>query len=405
MKKLILIILIFPLYFPSIFGQDVWVQKDSMNGPGKSVAANFVLHGHGFVVSGLGDFAFKRKMYSYNPNQDDWDDELSLGGENGDGLERGSATGFAIGGKGYVCLGQGQNNPYLNDLWEYDDVTKAWSQKADFIGTARSQAVGFVIEDFAYVGTGQDINGLNSDFYKYNAITNQWIAISSFPGTPRRQAVGFSMGAQGYVGTGDDGVMKTDFWQYQPTIDTWIQKADFPGTARSGATGWGIFPTAFVATGEDLNFTLKKDVWEYNYFSNTWLQRSDFSGSARKNAFSFVIDDLAYLGSGYDGTFLDDFYCYSPVLGLEETTINFKTTVFPNPTDNYTFIQLPENKPLKMTISIYNVAGKDVSDQVELEKLGNSYRVNVANLTSGHYIYRMQNDINTLFTTGKIVRN
>lgn len=287
MKVVVVILSFFPFFF-GVVAQNLWVKKDSVNGPGKSVMCSFVLNGNGFVLAGLDDIAFKRKMYSYNPIQDDWDDETSLGGENADGLERGSATAFSVGNKGYVCLGQGQSNPYFKDLWEYNDETKTWSQKADFIGSARSQAVGFAIGDFAYVGTGQDLTGLTNDFYKYNSLTNQWTAISPFPGTPRRQAVGFAMGSQGYVGTGDDGVMKKDFWQYEPATDTWSAKADFPGTARAGATGWGIFPSAFIATGEDLNFNLKKDVWEFNYFSNSWVQRADFSSSPRKNAISFL---------------------------------------------------------------------------------------------------------------------
>jgi N-acetylneuraminic acid mutarotase len=386
-----IVILFAGLVFSPLFGQNTWQQKDSINGPGKSVVASFVLGGHGFVVAGLGDFSFKRKVYSYNPNQNDWDDEVSLGGENGDGLERGSATGFSIGDKGYVCLGQGETNPFFNDLWEYDDNTKIWSQKADFIGSARSQAVGFVVDNYAYVGTGQDANGLTNDFYKYDQQLNTWTAISSFPGTARRQAVGFAMGAQGYVGTGDDGILKKDFWQYQPVTDTWVQKMDFPGTARAGATGWGIFPTAFIATGEDLNFELKKDVWEYNYFANAWVQRIDFSGSPRKNAFSFEIDGIGYLGAGYDGTFQDDFYAYSPMLILEEKTNKISSNIYPNPIENFAKINTTYCKE-EMAISFYDVAGKNVGSQVGIVRTQEGYAIDVTLLPAGNYLYSLKSE-------------
>ena len=47
----------------------------------------------------------------------------------------------------------------LKDFWEYDPATNAWTQKADFGGTARYGAVGFSIGSKGYIGTGSDLNG------------------------------------------------------------------------------------------------------------------------------------------------------------------------------------------------------------------------------------------------------
>ena len=79
-------------------------------------------------------------MVSYTPWQNDWDDEPSLGGLNGSGLARGSASAFTINQKGYVCLGQGETNGFFKDLWEFDPVTNVWTQKADFAGSARTHS-------------------------------------------------------------------------------------------------------------------------------------------------------------------------------------------------------------------------------------------------------------------------
>ena len=106
--------LLFILLGIPVFAQDYWEQRDSVNGPAKAVCGSFVILERGFVVGGLDDFGFKRKMYSYNMFQDDWDDEESIGGISGDGLQRGSACSFAIGTKGYVCLGQSETVPYPN---------------------------------------------------------------------------------------------------------------------------------------------------------------------------------------------------------------------------------------------------------------------------------------------------
>lgn len=372
-----------------VFSQDSWQQMDSVKGPAKGSCAAFVLQNEGFIIGGLDDFGFKRKMYSYDPSQNDWDDELSIGGLNGDGLDRGSASSFSINGKGYICLGQGQTNPYFRDLWEYNHETQAWTQKADFIGTARRQAVGFALDEFGYVGTGQDALGLCKDFYRFDPLTNSWTQLNDFPGTARRQAVAFTMGAEAFLGTGDDGVLRNDFWMYETSTDTWIQKANFPGTPRAGATGWGIFPTGFIATGEDINFDYTKDVWEYNYFSNSWVQRADLPASGRKNAIAFVLNGIAYLGTGFNGTFLDDFYAYTGIVGVNELA-QHNLSSFPNPmTEQTSFIW---NQSIAVDqIKIYSITGSNVTEQFEIIATAKGFDVNRINALSGHYIVSFPN--------------
>lgn len=311
--------------------QNYWTQLDSIKGPPKSVASAFVLNGEGFVLCGMESTGFTRKMFSYDIGQDDWDSAQALGGINGSGLSRGSASAFTIYNKGYICLGQGDNTNYLDDVWEYDPALDVWSQKADFGGSARRAAVSFVIGGFAYVGTGQDENGLRADFYKYSPISNSWSVCAMFPGTPRKYAVGFAMGNQGYVGTGDDGVLRNDFWQYDAGMNSWMPKANFPGTVRAGAIGWGIFPQGFIATGEDNTFTYCSDVWEYNYFTNQWIQRASIPGGGRKHAIAFTIGNIAYVGAGYNGSLLDDFYSYTGITGISDLAVSDAPVAYPNP--------------------------------------------------------------------------
>lgn len=386
-KKALLVFLCTSSYS---FSQDIWEIKDSVNGPARGSSSCFVINGEGYIVGGLDDFGFKRKMYSYDPSQNDWDDELSLGGLNGDGLDRGSACGFAIGDKGYICLGQGQTNPYFKDTWEYDPINDTWSQKADFSGSARRQAVSFVLGNEAYVGTGQDALGLCKDFYKYNPETNSWEQLNDFPGTARRQAVAFTMGDQAYLGTGDDGVLRNDFWMYDVNTDNWIQKANFPGTPRAGAVGWGVFPTAFIATGEDNTFAYTNDVWEYNYFSNSWVQRANFAGSGRKNAIAMVINNIGYVGTGYSGIFEDDFYSYSGILNLEEIA-NQEINIFPNPYFEYATIsfsnQITDNKAFK----IYDQFGKEVTENFQFSIEVNSMKMKQVVHTTGIYFLGISN--------------
>ncbi len=366
------------------FSQDQWVQKDSINGAPRSTASAFVLNGEGYVIAGLDQDGFRRKMYSYTYWQDDWDDETSLGGLSGSGLARGSASSFSLNNKGYICLGQGDTNPFFGDLWEYDPVTKVWTQKADFIGSPRRSAVAFTIDSLAYVGTGISASGFEKDMYAYSPTTNTWTQKNDFGGSARKEAVGFTMGGQAYVGTGDDGVYRNDFWQYQVTTDTWTQKADFPGTPRKGAVGWGIFPTAFIATGEDNTFTFTKDVWEYNYFNDSWVQRADFIGEGRSNAIVFVLQDLAFVGAGYNGEFFDDVYAYRRIVGIHSIDNALSFTVYPNPIQDVFYIKTDVKNA---AIKLISMEGREIN--VNYNKTPEGYKIIRPSVQSGQYFVQL----------------
>jgi len=391
---------IFIVASSAFFGQDVWLAVDSVKGAPRSVASCFVLNNEGYILGGLDDEGFRRKMHSYDSNQDDWDSEESIGGPNGAGLNRGSASAFSIKEKGYICLGQGQTNGFFKDLWEYDPITESWSQKADFIGTERRQAIGFAIDTFGYVGTGVDIFGFQKDMYKYDPSTNSWTQINDFGGSARKEAVGFTMGGQAYVGTGDDGIKRSDFWQYEPISDVWTQKSNFPGTPRKGAVGWGIFPQAFIATGEDISHTYKNDLWEYNYYSDSWIQRADFSGPGRSNAIAFVLNGMAYVGSGYNGVFLDDMFSYQPLLNTSQINDYTSVSVYPNPTRETFSVSI---KTKGLDLCIFSISGEDVTSLFEINKSINNYHITPHNVPPGNYMIYIKQDYLGLVYKTKIM--
>ncbi|MES2557810.1 MAG: T9SS type A sorting domain-containing protein [Bacteroidota bacterium] len=377
-------LLLFLLSLTSVagaFGQNVWYPVDSMNGQPKSVTTSFVLYNEGFVVGGLTDVDFTRKMYSYNPLQDDWDDEVSWGGDMGGGQNRGSAVSFVAYNKAYVGLGQGNSAGFYNDFWEYDPSMEVWTQKADFMGSARRSAVGFSIDDIGYVGTGQDALGLTRDFYAYDALANSWSQLNDFGGTARKSATVLTMGGDAYLGTGDDGVLRNDFWQYQPATDTWIQRANLPGTGRSGAVGWGNFPTAFICSGEDPNGNFKNDLWEYNFFGNVWVQRANLPGPPRKHAMAFIINGVAFVGTGFNGVFLDDLYRYEQLLGTDEYQL-VDVSVYPNPTSDLVTINSTEHWS---TLEITDANGKQVFRTFTSGQSNGQITIPVSELPSGSY--------------------
>ncbi|MEY5001141.1 MAG: hypothetical protein RLZZ211_1177 [Bacteroidota bacterium] len=372
-----------------LLAQDYWVQRDTVNGPPKSAASSFVIDHRAYAVAGTDEFEYKRKMYSYRADQNDWDDEISLGGDGGDGLARVGATSFSLTQngqtKGYIALGQTQTIAFMNDLWEYDRSTDAWTQKANFSGAPRREAVSFVIDNKAYVGTGNSASGLKKDFYTYDPSTNAWEQISDFEGTARRAAVAFSMEAYGFLGTGDDGTLRHDFWMYNPQSDQWIQKANFPGSARSGACGWADFPVCYLGTGEDADHVFHNDLWEYNYYLNNWTQRADLPGPGRKNAIAFYLDGWGYIGTGYnDGVFLDDLWAYSGTAAIADQEVP-ELRIFPNPTSD--FISIQESAEV-LNYEIVNSKGQTVL--TTLQKVGANSIIDVRDLPSGTYFLRFQ---------------
>src|SRR5690606_40150036 len=98
------------------FTQDICARAVSLNGPPRANAAAFVANENGYVVSGYDGYNKKRSMVSYDPTQDDWDNEQSLGGSTGDGLIRTSAVGFQAYGYGFICMGEG-DGWIFSDLW------------------------------------------------------------------------------------------------------------------------------------------------------------------------------------------------------------------------------------------------------------------------------------------------
>ena len=393
--KIITTLLTFYIGTLSLNAQDSWYQVDSINGAPRAAATAFTVGQYAYVATGLEEYGFRRKVNSYNYFQNDWDNETSLGGDNGQGLERASAISFSseINQKGYVGLGQTETVAYMNDLWEFDPIANTWTQKANFIGSPRRQAVVFTLQstDLAYVGTGQDASGLTKDFYTYNASTNTWTQIQDFPGLARRGAVAYSGENHGFLGTGAGAVLLNDFWMYDATLDTWIQKAPFPGSPRSGAVAWtpdsGIdHPLGYIALGEDNFIEFKKDVWEYNYYTNSWIQRSDFPGVGRKYAVAFSIQGIAYVGTGFDGAFHDDFYAYSGTAGVSGIKELKSISFYPNPTNSV--IQITSIQNDLTGYRIYASSGVLIADK--LFDAGGKYVINLEDYTKIPGIYMIQ---------------
>ena len=197
------------------------------------------------------------------------------------GSLRGGQVSFVANGKGYMGLGYQVTTGsfsdalYMKDLWEYDPTSDTWSSKADFPGSARSDASVFVINNVAYVGAGytKDVAGPTNpytlkDFYSFDSTSNAWQGIPELPGLPRAYATTFSLNNKGYIGLGSLGTGASIY--YTPGISTEIANNlafnTIPVDAPYGR------PSSSV--GEFYAF----DFWEYNPTSRTWESMGNFPG-------------------------------------------------------------------------------------------------------------------------------
>ncbi|MBK7149554.1 MAG: hypothetical protein IPH78_12245 [Bacteroidetes bacterium] len=229
---------------------------------------------------------------------------------------RGYGIGFSIGQKGYIGMGVGAGSTYLNDFWEYDPATNAWTQRANYPGSGRGGAAAFSIGTKGYVGTGANASTVYATFYEYNPATNAWTAKANFPGAARFFAVGFSVGALGYIGNGANfsgSSIYNNFYEYNPSTDAWSAIASYPGSGRMQNSAFGNATYGFVGLGANSTDDYTT-FYRYDPAANTWTSRATFPGAGRwGGAAASLGEDKGYFCAGNNNTnttLYDDFYEY-----------------------------------------------------------------------------------------------
>jgi N-acetylneuraminic acid mutarotase len=238
--------------------------------------------------------------------------------------------GFTINGKGYVCgslleTGVGTGD-HINELWQFDPATLAWTKKAPFPGGELIEAANFVIGDNAYIVTGNAT-------YQYNQPTDTWTQKAYIFSVQRMLATAFAINGKGYIGLGYDPNStnldeQNDWWQYDPATDRWIQKAAFPGGKRDGAGGFSVDGKGYVVSGEhstvhyvnghfEGQVTWGNKVWQYDPVADSWAQKADFPGPGRWEAVSANATvggtDVGFIvGGDNDGNAFNDAWEYNP---------------------------------------------------------------------------------------------
>lgn len=386
---------IFLLAFMSImsssFSQLHWVKKENFPGQARHRSNAFSIGEKGYVGGGhinSGEVVTHADWWEYDPASNSWTQIADFGGG-----PRYYMASFTLKGAGYSGGGENNDDDYMSDYWKYVPSVNTWFPIADLPGVPRRGSTCFVIDDIAYVGMGQsggpDNGGYELDFYAYDESSDSWYAVADFIGTARSGAVGFSHGEKGYVGTGHMvGSATRDFYEYDPSTDIWTQLADVDTTFREDAAGFALNGKGYILTGNDVAGEFNyEDVWEYDFEDDSWSPMPEFPGAGRRFMVTFVIGNRAYCGGGTDGTNLNDFWMFDPTYNSINEASIAPLEVFPNPATTAINLKVPANNlDQKMTYELFNSSGKLMHSGNLPQHQG---QIDCQNFERGTYILRV----------------
>jgi PKD repeat protein len=249
---------------------DSWERLGDFPGGGRYSSSAFSLNGKGYVCLGRDtNLMWLNDVWEFDPVTEGWVKKSDFPG----GSRYNSAT-FVIGNNAYVVGGSiNEGNNYLNDLWCYDPATDTWTQKRNLPTAHKAGPVAFSLNDKGYVvGGGYSTYEPTKDFYEYNPVTNDWSQLPDLPEL-RTGAVGFVIGDKAYVGTGTDlNSTYKSFWYFTPSTNTWTAISDPPAdfSERIAGTAFSIGNTGYVLAGRSKpydpyyeNGKMLNDLWAY----------------------------------------------------------------------------------------------------------------------------------------------
>ncbi len=388
MKKLYALFT-FTITITFTFSQGTWTQKANFAGTARQYGTGFSIGTKGYVSCGLNcttTACYQADLWEWDQNTNTWAQKAVF-----PGAARRALVSFVVGTKGYLSCGYDLNGNYLKDLWEWDQTGNTWTQKAVFPGTAREDATAFSVGTKGYVGCGKS-PGPKIDWYEYDPGGNTWMARANFAGTGKYAAVGFSIGTKGYHCTGFQGGAMPyvgDLWEFDPVGNSWTQKATLPGDPRIYATGFAMNGKGYVACGYNSptygGQGVYNDFWEWDQSSNTWAQQASIPANTRAYAMGFAIGNKGYVTQGGNapnqaGTW-NDLWEWAPNITTSVGELSENAfSIYPNPSADAVNV----NVSLKGILQVFNAMGERVENR---EIVRGNDRVDVSAYAKGVYFF------------------
>lgn len=352
-----------------------WTQKPDIP-TGRMRAISFMLNGRVYVAGGN----YLNDVWVYDPASNSWAQKNNLPGAS----SRTGGISFVINGKAYIGLGADYNsNDFRKDLWEYDAVGDAWTQKKDFPDIGREGAACFVVNNKAYVVGGSETQRFGT-VWEYDPANDAWTKKANYPAVVVTDAQAFTIGNKGYVTGGDatiSSVITKKTYAYEPSTNMWTNKAEYPGQARQGGVAFVVNGMAYCGLGHEVSISGKyKDFYVYNAATDTWTSTGDFSGPGRWGAIGVSDGSKAYVGFGFSDE--RDFWEYSLFPAGIADIKNEDVVCYPNPVNDV--LEVRQENPTYNRFTLYNVSGQKVLESA----LGKGdARILAAGVAPGMYYY------------------
>lgn len=166
---------------------DLWTEKTSLPGIGRSGSSCFVLSDTIFLVGGKeSQIGPLNHVYAYSISNDNWTQMNNMP------FSMWRGVGFTSQGMGFAGLGQDVQNAY-NQLYRYIPSNDQWLQVNGITMTDWRYTGYTVIQDELYLCGGEVDWSYSDTLLRVNLQTNQVTPLNSFPACPRRGASTFTI--------------------------------------------------------------------------------------------------------------------------------------------------------------------------------------------------------------------
>jgi len=255
-------------------GNGSWAQRALFPGVARNSAVGYTLSGKGYIATGFDGTNKLKDVWRFDPLTNTWKQMNDFKGP-----ARYDAVSFVIGDTAYVGTGYANNeygsgSSNSGDMYAYVASTDTWYDKS-FDGSKRTQAVAFVHDSKGYICTGNNNGTQLKDFWYYDPKSGSWTQLrkisnetdesfdDDYSDIVRSNAISFVLGDYAYISTGANGSNTLKTWKYDFTNDQWTRKTPFEGTSRIGAVSFVAKSRAFVTQGNS-GSTYLDDIWEFN---------------------------------------------------------------------------------------------------------------------------------------------
>lgn len=192
---------------------DTWIRMADFPDKASNDLFCATVNGKIYTTMGFNGTMRSRETYCYDPVSNTWS-ALTIAPETYSGK-----AGFTLGDDFYVGTGFRGNN--LVRIFKYNTVNDHWSRMEN-IPHGRMLGCGLSVAGKGYVLLGRFWNGalnggrLLNDVAEYDPVSRGWTQLKPFPGGARQNASVFATDDEGFVLMGEDDVeRKADVWSFK----------------------------------------------------------------------------------------------------------------------------------------------------------------------------------------------